>query len=348
MDAFAASLARSPELFPLALDPVTDSVTVIRLRRADYLAASFLDQRLLSSQTVKRTEHWQAIRSAVAAGGLIENCHYIFHVGHVGSTLLSRLLANDRRVLPLREPAILRTLAQAGHGGLPAWNRQELEERVSTCLKLWSRRFDAGEQVCLKATSFVAEMASDLLARPSAPKAILLHAAPAAYLATILGAPNSPMEARALAPDRQKRLEQRLRTPLPPLSTLSEGELVAMGWACEMTALMQAKDVAGDRAIYLDFDAFLLQPAEGLARAFAQFDIPVCETDVEAILQGPDMRRYSKAPEHAYDANLRREVLAAARAHCGAEIRAGLAWLERMASAFPPIERALNALPSAI
>ena len=38
------------------------------------------------------------------------------------------------------------------------------------------------------------------------------------------------------------------------------------------------------------------------------------------------MRRYSKAPEHAYDLALRNDVLAAARAEHGEEIRRGMRW----------------------
>src|SRR3546814_20118484 len=37
---------------------------------------------------------------------------FIFHIGHVGSTLVSRLLAEVGDALPLREPMLLRALAQ--------------------------------------------------------------------------------------------------------------------------------------------------------------------------------------------------------------------------------------------
>ena len=43
------------------------------------------------------------------------------------------------------------------------------------------------------------------------------------------------------------------------------------------------------------------------------------------------MRQYSKAPEHAYDAALRNEVLQAAEYEHGAEIRRGMAWLNGLA-----------------
>jgi len=344
MDVFAESLSRSPELFPLLLDLANDSVTLVRLQRPEYTAASFLDQRILTSRIPRRIVSWPEIARATAAAELVESCHYIFHIGHVGSTLLSRLLANDPRMFALREPAILRTLAQAASfSGVAAWTAQEAENRLSTCLKLWSRKFEARQKVCLKATSIVSEMAAALLSRPYGPRAILMYSAPEIYLAAILGAPHSPREAQLLAPDRLQRLERRLDAPLPPLSTMHQGEIVAMSWACEMTALMEAKYAGGDRAIAVDFDAFLAQPVSGLSRAFAHYGIAVSDAEIEAILRGPDMRRYSKAPEHAYDGNLRRAVLDEGRQTRRTDIRAGLAWLERMAAAFPAIGAVLGA-----
>jgi hypothetical protein len=63
--------------------------------------------------------------------------------------------------------------------------------------------------------------------------------------------------------------------------------------------------------------------------------------EVAAILRGPHMGRYSKAPEHAYDAALRREVLNEARALHGAEIGRGLAWLNRATAQFAQVRSAM-------
>ena len=46
MNPLATSLANSPELFPHALDLRRDVVTLLRLSRADYQNASFLDDRI--------------------------------------------------------------------------------------------------------------------------------------------------------------------------------------------------------------------------------------------------------------------------------------------------------------
>src|SRR5579864_7209099 len=112
MNDLAAELGRSPELFPFALDLPGDSVAFIRLNRSDYERASFLDARMLMPQTSSRALPWPQVAAAIHATQLRERCGLIFHIGHVGSTLLSRLIGSHPGVFCLREPAILRTFAQ--------------------------------------------------------------------------------------------------------------------------------------------------------------------------------------------------------------------------------------------
>jgi len=327
MDALAQSLARTPELFPHALEVPSDSIAFIRLGKAEYRSASFLDDRILSPQTLRRVLPWSDVGRAVADAGLEESCHFIFHIGHVGSTLLSRLLGEQPGVLALREPAIL------------VWGSDGFERRLSALLKLWSRTFDPGDRAVVKATSFVSELAGELLARPSGPNAILMYVSPESYLATILGGANAPQEARMLAPGRQARLQRRLGVDI---AAPGIGEIVAMSWACEMTALLEARAVAGERALLLDFDSFLARPADLLAQAVLHLGIPASAQNIRNAIDGPEMRRYSKAPEYAYDAALRRDVLDQARATSGPEIRRGLSWLDTLARTNAQVAQALH------
>ena len=330
MDSLAASLERSPELFPHALNVAADSVSLIRLSESDYAQASFLDARILSRQTIGRTVPWPQFQAAVEAAQMEETCSYIFHIGHVGSTLLSRLLGAHPQVFALREPAILRTLAQirADPGSQPRrWSEAEFEEGLSDFLKLWSRTFRPEQHANIKATSFVSELAAQILSRPSAPKAVFMFVPAETYFASIFGGPNSRQEARMLAESRLKRLHNRLGEQRWKLATLSEGEMIAMSWTCEMTALTAAMDSAGDRAMWLNFDSFLNEPMREISAAFRHLGLQTTQAELETIASGADMRRYSKAPEHAYDAKLRREVLAEARNEHAREIQRGLDWL---------------------
>jgi hypothetical protein len=340
MEGLSESLGRSPELFPHELDARNDAITFIRLSRADYDDASFLDARLLTPHTPGHTLPWGQVAAVIETAHLAERCDFIFHIGHVGSTLLSRLMGAYPGAFALREPMLLRTFAQLERdpgAKPPAWSDADVETRLGGCLKLLSRTFDPQQRAVIKATSFVSELAARLLSRPAAPKALMMYVSPESYLATILGGPNSRQEAKMLAPSRLHRLHQRLGRPVWRLQSLSEGEILALGWACEMSALVQATHTADRRACGLDFDDFLARPAEALWTALHHFEFDATPGEVTAILQGPTMRRYSKAPQYAYDAALRLDVLNEARAVHGAEISRGLAWLDRAAAEFAPV-----------
>lgn len=342
MNPLADSLSRSPELFPQSIDLRTDVVTLIRLGLADYLAASFLDDRVLSPRTVRRTVPWPELERAIAETALKETCHYIFHIGHAGSTLLSRLIGSQPGVFSLREPAILRTLAQVR--ALPAspWGVNGYEQRQAGFLRLWSRTFEPESRAVVKATSFVSEIAAEILARSSQPRAILMFVSPESYLATIMGGENAPREAAALAPARLARLQRRLGLSLPPLTKMGLGEVVAMSWACEMLAIAAARHAAPDRTILVDFDVLLIHPLMVLEQTFRHLLLDHSDALATMALTAPDMGRYSKAPEHAYDAKLREAVLNQARANYGAEIRRGLAWLERLSQQHAAVREAIN------
>ena len=345
MDDIAEELGASPELFPYMLDLPRDAVLFLRLQRTDYERASFLDARILTPQTASRALPWPQVAAAIDAAHLIERCGFIFHIGHVGSTLLSRLIGAHASAFALREPVILRTLAQLK--GEPevqphAWRHDEFDARLTACLKLLSRTFEARQLPIIKATSFVSELAARLLSRASSPKAVMMYVSPESYIATILGGPNSRQEARMLAPSRLLRLQRRIGEEAWQLAPLSEGEVLALSWACEMSALVQAAACGGRRVFQVDFDRFLTNPAPLLSSVLHHFDIETTSSEVNAIIEGPDMHRYSKAPEHAYDAALRRDVLNEARAAHGSEIRRGLAWLDHAAKRFAAVGDAMR------
>jgi hypothetical protein len=350
MDAMAEELGATPKLFPYMLDLAGDGVLFLRLSRADYERASFLDARLLTPQTSSSTLPWPRVAAAIDAASLSERCGFIFHIGHVGSTLLSRLIGAHASAFSLREPLILRTFAQlSGETGVhpPAWGHDEFDARLTACLKLLSRTFETRQLSVVKATSFVSELAGRLLSRASAPKAVMMSVSPESYLATILGGPNSRHEARILAPGRLLRLHRRIGCEAWQLASLSEGEVLALSWACEMSALAHAANSERARICQVDFDQFLANPAPVLSSVLRHFGLEAAANDVRAIIEGPDLRRYSKAPEHAYDAALRRDVLNEARAAHGAEIRRGLAWLDHAAARFPPLREAMEFSKSA-
>ncbi len=184
MHELAEELGRSPELFPFALDLPGDSVAFIRLKKSEYEQASFLDTRLLTPQTSQRALAWTQLGAAIDAAQLDERCGFIFHIGHVGSTLLSRLIGAHTCVFSLREPMILRTFARLRDDPVQPRAWPDLDACIGMGLKLLSRTFETPQLAVIKATSFVSEIAAELLARASAPKAVAMFVSPESYIAT--------------------------------------------------------------------------------------------------------------------------------------------------------------------
>lgn len=315
----AAQLARSPAWLPLDLASTAD-IQLLRLDEAAYRAASFLDQRLLTGSFER--EHCSAASVREAAEALVPRVHFVFHIGHVGSTLIARLIGEHAQLFVLREPALLRTLKDEAD---PAAASPALRD----ALCLLSRTWRPQQRAVVKVTSFVNEIAHQLLSACPDAAVVVVFVRPLQYLRGILGGPNSRIELRQLAPARWQRVLRLLGSAVP--APASEGEWIAMSWLCEMATLRAAVERPSCEALWLDFDVFLQTPAPCLQSVFSALGAAVREAQIGEILRGPLMRQYSKAPEYAYDATLRREVLAQAEHEHALEIRRGMQWLHTVA-----------------
>ncbi len=317
----ADDLVRSPAWLPLTSSAA--GVRLVQLDEAAYRAASFLDQRLLAQPYPQSS--CDAALLAAAASRLAPQAHYIFHTGHVGSTLIARLLGAHAGLFVLREPALLRAIAaEPSAAPLP----------LPPAIALLSRTWHPGQRALIKVTSFVSELAEPILAGPDRPRAIFMCVPPLDYLRTILAGPNSRLESRQLSPSRLQRLIRRLPEPGWHPDLNSEGACIAMSWLCEMTVLTLAAGRAPARILWADFSAFLRAPTPQLQAMFAWLEARTAAGEVEAIVGGGLMQQYSKAPEHAYDAVLRRDLLAAAdREHAG-EIQRGMSWLHSLGARY--------------
>jgi hypothetical protein len=339
-----SELASSPELFPLNANPAADSVQVVPLSEADYAAASFLDRRMMTPARLASVRNLPWATVSAAAMPLREHAHWIFHISHVGSTLLSRLLGEHPSLFCLREPAILRTLAEvllAIDHPKCVWNRATFAERLPVFLKLFSRTFRAEQTAVIKATSFVSEMAEGLLSRDRTARAVLMYVTPVTFLRSLLDGAMSDIEDQA--EKRLYRLHQRLRVVEWRLGSLSPGERVAMSWLAEMMALQAAATRVPSGVFWLDFDRFLANTRAEFHSVLQHFGVSANPTEVEEILGRPILRQYSKKPPHPFDAATRQQLLAQAESRHGTEVRKGLHWLETAAKKYPKIAALVQA-----
>ncbi len=318
----------TPEYLPFELDMASGRVALLRMTEADYQAASFLDQRILTPTSGITETDWAAL--ALPAGAR-RDVQYIFHIGNVGSTLISRLLGELPDVFALREPLLLRTFAGTPPGP-PDFDR---------LTALLSRTFRPEQRANVKATSFTSEIAVQLV--PWNSKTLLLYARPDRYLENILAGENSWQTLQALSPVRLARLQSRCPGLEADLSTMHDGLRAALGWACEMTSLEAAAAGLPEGSVqWLDFDLFLDDPAVHLAAVADHFGHAADAATIGAIVRGPLMRRYSKALDYEYSPDLRRRILAEARHRHASAISDGLNWIARLGLLYPAVADAIR------
>ena len=333
-DKLLALLPASPDAYPQALDLARDAVLVVRLDAAAYRAASFLDDRILGPTTQGA---WFPVGSISDAARRVQHervVHFIFHTGHVGSTLVSRLLDEIGDVLSLREPLPLRTLADARDVlALPEslLSAARFGHLLAMFMKLWSRGYEGNRGVVVKATSSAGRLAIPLLEHSAASRATYMNLRAESFLAMLLAGQNSPLDLRGHGPGRIRRLQTHTDTPLAPLHELSLGELAAMSWLAESWSQHDVLKRFPDRVIALDFDDFLKDVAEGMRRLLGHFGLRHDPRLLSGLMRSPVLTRYSKAPEHAYTPDTRAHLIDASRRANRDEIRKGLTWLERLA-----------------
>jgi hypothetical protein len=322
----AADIAKDATWLVQALDARNGLARLVRMDVDSYREASFLDDRMMQQPREAHVVPWGAIRGALAIEAR-RDARWIFHIGHVGSTLVARLLGEVEGVLSIREPRFLRDVAMLGSA--------DRADYTAPARALFSRTFGEDEIALVKATSFVSEIADELV--PEGQRALFMYATPRNYVASILAGPNSVQELAALAPSRVQRMSGRVTLPQPR----NTAEAAAAAWACEMTALESAAERMADREIaWADFDAMLADMPAELKQVAEFFGFP---TDgIDAIASGPLMRRYSKATEYEYSPSLRRDLIAEAEAAHRADLDGALAMLQSAAENSPLLAKALR------
>ena len=329
-----ARLPGSPDVLLHQVDAVQGTVLLLDFNRARYRAASFLDDRVLvpgvQGTWVPAGEVSAALRRSTAARPL----HFIFHAGHVGSTLLSRLLDEVDGVLGLREPVALRTFADAAdtRGRADALLAPaQLDGLLGTLVTAWQRGYADTQAVVLKATSSASRVGVPLLTALPAARAITLNLDAEPYLATLLAGANAPLDLRGHGPERMRRLLGYTQAIDRPLYALSLGEQAALAWLVETATLQALQAAAPARVLAVDFGGLLADLPGTLARVLAHLGLDTAQAG--RLAASPVLTQYAKSPEHAYSPALRAQLLDAARRDHGDEIRRGLAWLARLAQA---------------
>lgn len=260
------------------------------------------------------------------------NMNFLLHSSFCCSSLLARSLAHEGRVLALREPWILRRLADM---------RRELEARgetwgtrgaalVDMALTLLGKTWKDSESVLIKPTNVANNLARDMLAARPHARALLLYSDLESFLVSNLKKTDEtkqkiPVLARLFG--REAGYPELF--PDVELAKLGYLQAVVVTWHAQMLAfrkLLESGDAA--RLASLDSAMLLARPEESLAAVTGFFQYLLDEGEMARIIDGPIWKTHSKDPFSAYDQATRERENREVSEHHAADIRAALHWAE--------------------
>lgn len=331
------NLRTDARVYPHQLDLLNDTVLLVRLGESELREHSFLDQRVLKQGMSYEWTGWGQF-AAVAGAIPAKLPAYIFHIGHCGSTLLSRLVSAATGTPALREPLPLRSIAfDQSDGAAALLSADDRQARLGIFERVWAR---GAAQTVVKATSMCTNV-MDLVDAGAA--MVFVYQLVEVHLAVVLAGENKLQDLRGFAQNRYRRL-QAFDVDMAPLAELSVGELAALSWLAEVVSASSA--LRQRQVVTLEFDRFLEHPADSLAAVCEGLGMNVTLDACRTAVNGPIMRRYSKAPEHEYGPELRRDIIADSRRRNDSAIREGLAWIQRAAATSTAVSEAIDAVSS--
>ena len=336
-DSYTAAMTPldDPTYLPFKLDPIARRVLLVRLDAAQRREASFLDERALSPQA---DGGWMPLEQLLSQPlrSDAKPVDAIFHIGHCGSTLLSRLLESWPGVQSLREPLPLRTLAELWPQRTQPESRLSADD-VERCLdalwSAWSRPAGDGERVMIKATSSCNTLIASLLEGRPQMRAILLDIPLRPYLATLLKSPDSIRDATAGAADRLRDLRDRCGDEDLFLHALSMPQQCAMGWVAERLRFAALARAFDGRVLRVDFERLLAEPETVLAGIAKHLGL--APDGVAEAMRSPAWGRYSKAQSHGYSRDDRAHDLMLAMQRHHADITHAEQWRDTFLQRHP-------------
>ena len=339
-------LFSNPSLALGEIDIVQSLVQFVPLTVEQYSRSTFLGATLGKVASNRRLELTidELLERSAALGSVARKTHYVFHVGHCGSTLISRLLGALPGCFALREPPALNALSHAERAlgrqaaliGPARWNRL-----LETVVALLGRVHEPGTVPLVKPTSYANNLMRELMQKSDG-QALFIWLPLEPYLATVLRRHRRRETNRVVRPrlmDFVRRTGQSLQ--FEELSDAKRAVLIWLTTVLEMTELLDDRTMTG-KITTIDFEDFLRAPAKHLSEAAAHLRLPESSMDVQRALDSA-AHRYAKGDQtRPYDASVRERELRFSRSCFPAELAEGLGWAEMLATRRPEVAAAVS------
>lgn len=347
-DDFLAAFRSNPDVLLHDFDFQNQRGLLVKINEPTYLSASFLDRRILNRDTVGAWFPLESLCNVAAPDPHPATPHYILHVGYCGSTLISRLLAELRGNLPVREPTALLALAvmRRDLGRPESWlSDTQWQRYYDLATRALARTYRNGDRAIIKLTSTAGNLLEPMLAPGQAVPQILMLYLPLETLLTIML--RRPDMRETLHADSQKWVTDFRRLTAHNdirLAELDDAQQVVIKWLVLMLLFSRVAATVPHQAQLLNFDNFLKSPADTLDSITRHFGLKADSRRLEELAVGPMMRSYSKIPHQSFSPEQRQQDLNEARMLFNDEIQAGLQWAENLCREVPKLSPLASSL----
>lgn len=339
--AFLREALGDPAWLLQQLDLHSDRAAFLGVPEATYRDSPFLDHRLKAPRQEPLIARVSSLQDAARSVPLPAT-NWIFHPGHVGSTLLSRLLGELNAILPVREPLPLRNVGgqyrELGHP-LAILARAEYERLEHAVFLMIGRTFSKTQRALVKATSDCCILLQRALRANAGSRAIWLHVDLETFLAGMLRNDMRRQETRGFAQTRLWDLHELLGDQSIRLHDLDIGRITAVSWLANQGHRLRAREAGfADRILEVHFHDLLDHTREQLQAILEHFAIPSRDRDLDRMAASRWRGAYAKDPRNRFGPEQRyRQIEASLQANRDA-IAGAMAFAEDLCGRFPVLE----------
>lgn len=304
----------------------------VKLSREDYSQSTFLDQRM---DMGGRGQFSIAIE---AARDILQNhespvadrrVNYIFHTAFCCSTLLARALDIDGKSLSFKEPRIFTEMANfKRYGQAAVQNATEWQRLFDLVVRLLAKPFKPTATALIKPTNTANNLLEDVLRQPATGGILLLYSSLESFLISVLKKGESCRRfVRSLFNVVSCDTDQLSNFSWPEMASMTDMQIAALAWNIQIDhylRILASFPAANIRT--LNCDTLLADPATTLRRLADLMSYDLSDTEVHAIVSGPDFARDSKNEDRDYDAAIRAQEYEHVRARHRETIEVILEW----------------------
>lgn len=338
MQADTFSHTRTAEYYLYDWTPSLNLIDVKQMDEQNYRDSSWLDSRIRSSGIKPFRYPFSKIESFFGEPPA-KTAPLIFHIGHCGSTLLSRVLSASPNILPLREPRPLRALSQCfSELDHPArlHNREQWDRVAKVLMHSYCRTFGEHQTAQIKMSSFCNNLISPLIENELFDRALLLYQSLYSHLASTLGIDMPSSDLRSTAAPRMWEWMKIPGAPTLQVSEMSLSELSVLNWLGSMYLLLGAQEQYPQHCKLHSFGSFLANPAGSVVDICEWFDMSSeCETLLANLEE--ETSRNSKLPGKEFSARDRQEKHKKVHQKKQSEISHAMTWAAELCETVPAL-----------